>query len=224
MVERESGTVNRARRLTDVTNPPTDRQEKIVHWVSDAWYMIQTGRNDWSFLFADVATVLVPGQRAYAPAAMGIADLDHWVTDRTDYLPWTVEDVPQGFGPQALRQIPYDTYRQRYDRGTPQLQAPTEYAIGRDGAFHVGSAPDRAYALRGEYRRLPQRLALNGDVPIAPQQFHDAIAWRALILLGEHDEAPVLIATARAKFQPLFNALVQRCTPPVEIPGGDRYF
>jgi hypothetical protein len=62
----------------------------------------------------------------------------------------------------------------RTTRNQPDL---LERRTGR--SLLVGPKPDKAYVVRGEYQRGPQTLADDGDVPIMPTQYHDAIVWRA---------------------------------------------
>ena len=43
--------------------------------------------------------------------------------------------------------------------------------------------------MRGLYRKAPQTLALDDDVPDMPAHFHDCIVEAAVIMLSTHDEA-----------------------------------
>jgi len=70
-----------------------------------------------------------------------------------------------------------------------------------------GSRPDDDYTVRGEYWKLPQTLAANGDIPECPAQYHDIIVWRALQIMAEHDEAPSAIATANYNYKELLGDL-----------------
>ena len=224
-VERESGTVSRARRMSDVSAPPTDRQEKIVKWVADAWLRLQRKRQDWVFMAGDVSASLASGKARYSASELGVQRFGSWVTDRTCYRPWTLIDPALGPGSESeIREISYDTYRQRYERGVPQLQRPVEYAVSRDFALCFGSVPDKNYLLRGEYRKLPQALTANDDVPDLPEQYHDAIMWRAVMTLAEHDQDPVQIATARANYAEPYGEMCARLTAPVTLAAAGGYF
>ncbi|WP_337846817.1 hypothetical protein [Sphingomonas sp.] len=224
-VERESGTVNRAQRMGDVTAPPSDRHEKIVEWVRSAWRTLQTKRQDWRFMTGEVDAPLSIGVARYTPGDLDIDRFADWVRDRDAYRPWTlIEPTVGAQSESALSEISYDHWRTTYGRGVAQQQRPVEYAIARDGAFCVGAVPDKAYVLRGEYLKLPQRLVANGDVPDMPEQYHDAITYRALILMGEHDENPVLISTARAKLSEVYGEMCARLTERVSLATAQGYF
>lgn len=225
-VERESGTVSKGMRMTDVTAPPTDRQDKIVNWVRDAWKLIQASRADWTFLVGEFSEALTIGQRKYDPVAdWAIPRFSDWVVDNPEYEPVTIYDPALGAATESeLSHASYEYWRQVYDRGSPQVQRPTVYAVGRNRELCFGDTPDKAYVVRGEYRKEAQVLAINADVPDMPTDYHDVIKWRALMLLGDHDEAPITIASAQSKMAGFYSGLVQRCTPPPSLSGNGGYF
>ena len=79
--------------------------------------------------------------------------------------------------------------------------------------------PDAVYTIRGEFYRGPQILTLTADVPEMPLAHHDAIKWRALILLGTFDEAPEQIPQWKEFLGEYMAPLVRKNTPRIQLPG-----
>lgn len=224
-VERESGTVSGGLKTADVTAPATDRQNKIVNWVNTAWELIQSSRNDWEFLVGEFQKTLTIGKRRYTPAELTMTRFSNWLTDADGYMPLSIYETALGTANEnELRLIDFVHWREAYDRGATQQTRPTCYAISRSRELCFGDTPDKAYTIRGEYRKTPQVLAVNSDVPDCPVEYHQVIIWRALMLLGDHDEAPITIAAAQAKMNTMFSSMVQRCTPSPSLKGNDGYF
>ena len=214
-VERESGTVAGGAFMTDVEAPPTARQQKVVKWTAAAWDMIQTMRPDWRWMIDEFSHVLTIGQARYTATDLGIARFADWVVDQCsdDYFPFSLYDTAIGVADEcAIRHVSYEFWRQAYGRGAQQQNRPVHYAIGRQNELCLGQVPDKAYRLNGEYRASPQPLVENDDVPEMPPQFHQAIVWKAVMLLGQHDEGPVQIATAQTNFLELYRSLVNAQT------------
>jgi hypothetical protein len=219
-VERESGTIDRFARVSDVTAPATARQEKIVYWVRDAWTMIQNMRTDWRWMRGEFSAPLVLGQTRYTPANLSISDHSQWPAPYTDdeNTHFVCHDPAVGVaGQHDLFPLDYQTWRGRWGRNAPANSQPRDWSVDYDGNLCIGAPPDRAWVLSGEYVRTPQTLGANADVPRCPAQFHDIIVWRALMLLGDHDEAASVIGPARAKFGEFYARLVNAGTEPVRL-------
>lgn len=216
-VEREAGIDVRNQATVDVTAPATARQSKIVGWVQDAWTIIQVARTDWRFMRGEFQHALVTGQVRYTAANLGLSDHAAWA----EYIeegpsPYYVHDASLGQADQSgLQWLPYQRWRERWGRGAPASQRPMEWSVDIENRLCVGPPPDRAWVLSGDYIRTPQTLAANADVPRCPAQFHDAIVYRALMLLGDHDEAPTVIVPSKAKFDARYRALVSATTEQV---------
>lgn len=199
-VESDSGTIASGSRITSVLTA-TNRQAKIVGWVNDAWKIIQNARTDWKFMRRGCSAILFPGQSWYQAGDLGITDLSEWGKSRPGYNPFTIFDRALGRADESeLREIEWEEWRRQFDRGVPQLGRPYVYALGPSHELCFGHVPDRDFQIRGEYRRAVQKLVNDDDVPSMPDAYHDAIRYQAMVLMGEYDEAPTLIATANRKF------------------------
>lgn len=215
-VERESGTVSQSQWLATVTGA-TGRQRKIVDWVRQAWEMIQRERNDWIFRRAQFSHALEADEKVYTPTDLGLTDFGGWMPDTVTWQGFTVYDGDLGVADEcSLRVVSYREWLTMFDRGSQQSQRPTTLAFtwGRDLA--IGAAPDKAYVLRGWYRKAVQSLAVDADEPIMPEDYHQAIVWRALMLLGDDDEAAFEVASSTNSYRQAFSAMLADLLDPIE--------
>lgn len=208
-LERESGTIYQAQRLATVSNAP-GRQEKMVEWVREAWRLIQTSRSDWRWMKAEFEGVLVPGQRRYSAADLGITDFASWMRPASRNLSYfSLYDPAIGASDEtSVLPLQYDDWRMRWDRGVHVAGRPSQWSVDSGNRLCVGPKPDRAYVFRGEYRRSAQTLTNDSDVPLCPEDFHAAILWRAMMLMAGHDEATNAYAHAQSLFTSMFRGMV----------------
>jgi len=216
-LERESGTIQKGSRLSTVVGAPA-RQEKMVEWVAEAWRMIQLERTDWPWMRGEFEGPLAASVQRYSGNALGIVDFGRWVRRSRDYQPFTVYDPDVGRkDEQRALYSDWICYKDRWDRGVHDWNRPTEVAVSPDGMLCVGATPNKAYRLRGEYYRRAQILTLNTDTPICPEEHHMLIVWRAMMLMGDHDESPITIQTAKSKYDAGLRAMVNTSMPEVTV-------
>lgn len=213
MVARESGTIS-GNLPSSVVNQ-TGRLAKVVHWTADAWRQLQLRRNAWLFMRGEFDGTTTAGAARYTGASFSIDRFGNWITEAESMTCYRQGALDEGEWP--LRQIDWQTWRRTYDRGVQQQNRPLHYAISPKGELCLGPVPDGAYVVRGEYRKRPQVLAENGDVPDMPARFHDAIAWYALLLLSEHDEAQFHVATAMRRYRTILDDLERDQLPQIVI-------
>lgn len=204
----------------------TGRQAKCVDWIMNAWTLIQNDLPDASWMQAEVSAVaMTPSTLTYSSTALGVSSrFAEWKGDRKInaclYRPWTLYDPAIGQADETeLRQISYEHWRTSYDRKTHDPARPIYYAFAPDETFRVGPKPDKAYMLRGEYRKTPQVLAADADVPELPSRFHDVIVWRGVMLIAGHDEADPAYNQASAKYGEMMMAIMRDCFPPITTGG-----
>ena len=215
-VARESGAVGSA---PATVLAQTGRQGKVVQWVRQAWEQIQADNPYWNFLRAEFQGTLTINDMSYAPADLGITDFAAWVVDTDAYDPVTIYASGDQANEATLQFLPYQSWRTAYNRGAPVAMKPVYWSIAPDQSFNVGPKPDAAYIVRGEYQRSPQTLAVDGDVPTMPARFHDAIVWRAIMMLAEHDEAPVAYSVALRKYGAILLNMERDLLPAIDLSG-----
>jgi hypothetical protein len=216
-----------ARESGAVGTPPasvinqTGRQAKCVEWVRQGWRAIQTDNPDYSFLRSEIPAnqALVVGTTIYTPAALGISSFARWYPDMPGYRPFTIYESGAQAQENTLAFISYESWRERYNRGVHDPNRPVHYSVAPDRSLVVGPAPDKAYIIRGEYQRGPQTLVADGDIPIMPEQYHDAITWRAAMMLAAHDEAPFALQSATLKYLGFIYDMARDLLPEVSSGG-----
>jgi hypothetical protein len=220
---RESGAIGTA---PAAVTGQSGRQLKCVEWIAHAWVLIQNLYEDWYWMQGEVTAVaLTINDMSYTSADLGIATrFAAWKGDRpverTAYYPWTIYDNAIGQSDEMpLREIPYAIWRTRYDRGSHDAQRPIEYALAPDGTIRFGPKPDKAYRVRGEYRKSAQVLAANGDTPELPERFHQIITRRAEMLMASADRAPDRLQTASMKYADLLFDLERSQLPAITTSG-----
>lgn len=218
MVARESGTVSGA--LPSTVDSQTGRLLKIVHWTTSAWTQIQNRRNAWRWMrgeFGSPDAVTSAGTPRYTSASWSLTRWAEWITERDTVTIYLQSTGVSDEGPISF--MPWSMYRRTYERGTQTANRPVHYSISPAGEFCLGPRPDATYVVRGEYRKSPQTLAQNGDIPEMPARFHELIAWYGLLLLAEHDEGNLHIAVAIRRYRDLMDELERDQLPRPEIGG-----
>lgn len=216
-VARESGTISESQELTTVTGA-TGRLRKIVAWTRQAWEIIQRSRNDWTFTREGFTAALSVGQTSYDPVAdLGLTGFGRWLAYTDSLAIPSIYDPAIGAGDETrLHAISFRDFMHRFNIGVQTNIRPDCYAIG-GRTLHIGGPPDKAYAIRGFYRRGVQSLATDAEEPFVDEQYHQAIVWRALMLLGDDDEAPFEVASSTAQFEQIYRAMVRDYTDMIEL-------
>lgn len=214
-VARESGTVSGT--LPSAVTSQTGRLAKIVYWTVEAWRQIQNLHASWLWMrdeFDSPATTA--GTARYTAVSWNLTRWAEWITEPDTVTMYLEADGVADEG--LLTYIPWATYRAVYERGTQTADRPVHYSISPAKEFCLGPKPDDAYIVRGEYRKSPQTLSANTDEPEMPTRFHDLVAHYALLLLAEHDEAPMHIGVAERRKRELLDQLERDQLPKLELP------
>lgn len=216
-VGRESGTMGGAR-LTSVVGA-SGRWTKVIAWTRQAWEIIQRDRPDWTFREKEFSHALVIDQARYDAATdFAITDFGGWPAQSDDYTPFSIYDPAIGRGDETpIRLITYRAWKENYDRGVVDSARPQHITVDGDRKLCFGPEPDKAYVLRGSYKRAIQILAGDFDVPFIDADFHAAIVWRALMLLGDDDEAPFEVGSSTAQFRQVRSAMVREYTESISL-------
>jgi hypothetical protein len=190
-VAAESGTVGGDGQPLSVVNQ-SGRLLKIVNWTSEAWTEIQNRRSAWQFMQGEYSGATLAGQQRYAGSDFGaarFATFDHGSMDAGSPTIYLTADGPDAEGP--LRYLSWKTLFGTHLKGANRTKSgkPTHYAIAPSGEMVLWPIPDASYTISGTYRKTPQVLAANGDIPDMPERFHELIKWQALLQLAMFDES-----------------------------------
>ena len=189
----ESGTIQGETRPVAVTGQ-SGRLADFVRWVRDAWIDIQNQRQDWLWMFGEFeAGINSPDSRYDAEADFG---LDRWAAWRThdndgnsaiSLFKTSVGASEEG----RLIWREWDDFYQTCLFGANRTRTgrPTHFSVDPSGQLAFWPTPDAAYTVRGLYRKSPQELQANGDLPEMPPRFHKLIVYGALLIGSRYDEA-----------------------------------
>jgi hypothetical protein len=216
MMARESGTISGVQPSS--VSGQTGRLGKFVYWANESWRRIQKMRSAWRWMRGDFTFNTSASTAAYTATAISLTRFSQWITEEQTI---TIYDPAIGVSDESdLRFLPWVEFQRRYRRGSHDATRPCEYSVSPANELCLGPTPDKAYTVRGNYRKSRQTLSANADVPECDEDFHEDIAWYGLILCHEHDEAIPKIATARDRWKAGLGALERDNLPTIGIGAG----
>lgn len=163
--------------------------QRIVTWVADSDYLIQSAFSDWDFLWSAYSTTTTPTVAQYSPPT----DIGTWVKD-SFFLDFSAA------GNRRLSYVDYDTYRAVYRNGIQTQSKPTVFTIQPDRSIVVYPVPEEAYSLSADYYRIPTRLSGNTDTSAVPERFEQAIIALARTKYAEEEGAGVMLGNAMQEY------------------------
>lgn len=221
-VARESGTV------ADLTSPSTvtgqtGRLLRIVNWTAQAWKDIQNARSDWRWMRKEFAGDTIATIRRYS-INTGSERFRSWVFDTTPGAEHSFSAYLTATGKSTERKlisVHWDEFRKRYLFGTAEEEtgSPTHISVDPANQLVLYPIPDAVWTIRGEFMRGPQILSDDDDTPELPLEHHDAIMWKALILMGGFDEAVEQDPYWARQLAPHMDSLIATQTPRITLGG-----
>ena len=203
------------------------RKAKVVRWVNMAWRSIQNAHVGWRWMQSEFSLTTQVGVQRYAGtsatdsiAAVSIDRFAEWICcglgeDRVRLYDSTIGLADIG----PLQFVPWEKfYAQRVNTAADNGK-PTRFSIDPANNLCLSPVPDSNYVVVGPYRKSPQTLAADGDVPEMPIDFHDVISSVATGFLHLHDEAGQVLPLWKLRENNDFCRLEHRQLPPVTFAG-----
>jgi hypothetical protein len=101
-----------------------------------------------------------------------------------------------------------------YEDDMASIGFPRVFTETPDGEYDFWPRPDQEYVLTFTYSANPQILSAHGDeVEDLPSQYHDMIAWRAVMYWADKNERPSQFARAERRYEGYMNRLVGNKKP-----------
>lgn len=176
---------------------------RVVGWVDDAYRYVLNKHRDWEFLRQDVSFTTSGMVREYTAATAGVTQFGEWrFTNADGYWNWSCWAADAGTADeQPLAVMTYDAFKRHYGFGAARddVGRPQVVAMKPDQSLVFWPTPpsETPYWVSGEQYRVPPALVADGDEPVFPARFHDAILYRALMLYAEFEGDGVTFNTAQ---------------------------
>lgn len=177
--------------------------KKIVERTARAWTDIQAARPYWDFMRSQNGpTSLVIGQREYTltAAPFSLTNLSKFDPKAAFIYETSTADETK------LDWITYDAFRVYY-RTYPDGR-PTRIYQGLNGVIGFDFTPDKTYKVTLDYWKTATILAANTDVPSLPEQYHDVIVWKSVMMFAGSESATELYNYAKSMYTPLYHELL----------------
>ena len=152
----------------------TGENQRLVRWIREADYYIQTLWHNWKFLTDmtfSMATV-ADTQDMAKPVTLNMWDEETFRIDG---------DL-----------IPVVEYRdvKGEDFDLVSRQQPARIIILPDNNLRFDPIPDQAYTITADHFVKPTKLAVDADISVIPEEFHESvIVGRAMVLYGNFENA-----------------------------------
>ena len=190
---------------TQVTNQ-SGQLLRIVSWIAQAWEDIQIMRPNWKFMHEFFTFDTEVSTRDYLPADVAITDLNQW--DTGSFLIY--ETATGESDENSLRYTPYGRWRSsyRFSMANRAEDRPQLFTLLPDNAVRMEPVPDKMYTISGEYNRVAQLLAADGNEPTGLlDDFHMLIVWSALKSYAYYENAPEVLEAAEMNFDHMLTRL-----------------
>lgn len=194
---------------------------RVVNWVAKAYVKIQNEHSDWTFLRNDVLFPTVATLNNYAAAAAATAnggpEFGEWL-----FAPgWRCYLSASGVADeQPVRYCSYDVFRRRYGYGNARLDTGRPQVVTEkpDRSLLFWPIPNAVYQVVGEQYRAPHNFTANGDNPVFPAKFHQAIVQRALMLYAEFEGDATVFGAAQTEYIRILGEMENKYLPDWEDP------
>jgi len=170
--------------------------KKIVDRTARAWVDIQASRPYWKFLRNQQPFATIIGKQSYSVVNdLGVTTLDKF--DRTNTYLYETSTADE----KSLKWMPYDKFRATYRTFPPGR--PTVITEGPNRTLMFDRTPDKIYTFTLDYWMTPELLSQNTDVPGIPEQFHDVIVWKSVMMFAGNETASDLYGYAKTMYTPM---------------------
>lgn len=190
--------------------------KRVVDWIKRAYKSIQNSASNWDFLRSDFTFPTIVGNQEYTPQAASLPEHQSWIVGS-----FRIFDIARGWDDEVwLKYRPWETFRDMYIRsGNRDVTGrPIAWTIRpSDQAVVLWPLPDVPYTVVGEYFKRAQEMVADTDSPIFPEQFHNVIMWRALMLYAGFENASPEYSLAKSEYDDVMSKLRRDQLPQIQV-------
>ena len=208
-----------AQTLPTAVTAQTGRLAQIVNWVRRTNSEIQAKHKEWKFRRSG-GVVTLPATQALVTQATIVAanatynELAPFFRGDRRYVNIYQSSVGKA-DTQPVWYLEYEQYRGWIDRQPLITGRPGRYSVRPDGALLFDTLADVNYAVEFDFVRTIQDLTANNDVPIIPDDYHDAIIYGACMKYAGHTENAVVFGDFNRRFSQRMTQLSNRELPEI---------
>lgn len=179
-------------------NNQTGESGRIVAWVASAYNDIQMKRPNWLWMKGSFSFQTSANDGIYTSADAGIVSrFLAW-----DILSLSIYNTASGVSDAAYLQfVPYPEFRDAFLVGTPIKGKPFNFSVAPNKNLLLNPIPELIHTVSGEYYKSNQSLTGNTDTPELPEQYHEAIVYRAMMKYARYEAAGEIYGDAEKEYR-----------------------
>lgn len=197
------------------TKNQTGEALRVVEWVKSSYLEILNDQGlVWNFLRKEISVQLTPGKGTYSFDDLNLAGAVQW-----DTRSMRVSVNQDGSDETFVMTMRFPSFRDYwlFSSRREVISRPLNVAVDIDTNLRIAPIPDQAYWLWGEIQVMPESLINDDDIPILPDRYQMAIAWRALRHYGMYEAAPEVVVRADTAYKEVMQQLWMDQSPEVII-------
>lgn len=181
--------------ITSVTGQVGEAQ-RLVKWIQESDIYIQNRWLNWKFLWNQVQLNTSSGNVALAAPT----DLNFW-----DPKAFKINEGAAGDIDEDINYAEHDSIKWQVRDLT--LNKPSTVIVMPDNSLEFEPVPDGVYQIKADYFRRPTSMAANNDESLIPENYHQAILGRGIVLYANYENAPEIKIQGQEIFDEVYGRL-----------------
>lgn len=186
---------------------------KVVEWINDSWYELQSSRNDWRWMWRNNGLVTTTiGQRTYDLPLLGF-DFEHLIKESL-----SIQVTGNANTIIELTLLSWAEFRDLTAFRPVTSGQPSYCAIAPDDSLYLETSPDQQYDIAFEWYEKASYMANNGDAPAMPLPYHRILVEMGLMKYAVHDGAIEVHQVAEKEYRKWLRRLERSQLPDIVGP------
>lgn len=168
----------------------------VTRWIRDSCLYIENLWEDWKFHWTQYSGSLAAASyTATAPTVPTGVLVRAW-----KYNSIKIRRTGSTDRFESVSYLAWEEFSTQFDPSEEDEGEPSCFTIAPDGSMQFDCPVDVAYDVKGEFWRQPVALEDDADEPLIPTPYHRIIVARAVVMYGDREDAPELIAGCQAEY------------------------